>query len=568
MNTHLTKQFTFVAAITVLTLLALAAAAGIAAQIPASTLTKPASPEKSPDANGFIQRWLLLEPISASGLTDSAVQAAVKKKYFPDQFTVVPRDGDKVTVGGAELTWHAVDTVNYNVNLFHFARAQGKKTSDMLFWAVTVINCPREMHDVRLAIGSNAASVWWVNGKEVIGIYGDRQTVIDDGVSKRLTLNKGPNVVRAAIVNGGGATDFCARFLDAEDKPLKEITVSLSASGATPTPAKSQGQSQDSHPDPNFYVFLCFGQSNMEGGGRIEATDQEVDPRFQVLADFDNPSRGWKRGQWYRAVPPLTRRTRGISLVDSFGKTMVDNLPKYVRIGVVKVGVSGTKIELWDKDSYREYLATADAWKVKIADEYGGNPYDYLVELAKIAQQSGVIKGILLHQGESNAEDKDWPRKVKVVYDNLMKDLNLQPESVPLLAGEVVNADQGGEKAGANEIIKRLPETLPNSYVISSAGLPCNADHLHFTAESYRQFGKRYAEKMLSILGYKLNQTQSSSFAKATRSAWQTKNKRSRLNSQSKEPLCHMINEWMEWYNNESGREAGGRFLIGTLHQG
>lgn len=257
-------------------------------------------------------------------------------------------------------------------------------------------------------------------------------------------------------------------------------------------------------PDPNFYIYLCFGQSNMEGAGRIEEQDRMVDPRFQVLADFDVPNRDWKKGQWYTAVPPLTRRTRGISLVDSFGKTMVANLPKQIRVGVVKVGVSGTKIELWDKDGYREYLATADAWKGKIADEYNGNPYAYLVELAKIAQQSGVIKGILLHQGESNAEDQDWPRKVKRVYDNLMKDLNLMPEAVLLLAGEVVNTDQGGEKASANEIMKKLPETLPNSYVISSAGLPCNADHLHFTAEGYRQFGKRYAEKMLSLLGYRI----------------------------------------------------------------
>ena len=84
---------------------------------------------------------------------------------------------------------------------------------------------------MRLAIGSNAASVWWVNGKEVIGIYGDRQTVIDDGVSKRLTLKKGPNIVRCAVVNGGGATDFCARFLDRNDVPIKKITVSLSADG-------------------------------------------------------------------------------------------------------------------------------------------------------------------------------------------------------------------------------------------------------------------------------------------------------------------------------------------------
>jgi hypothetical protein len=208
-------------------LLAITAALGAAPQISWPTLTKPASPEKAPDADGFIQRWLLLEPIPANGLTASAVQSIVNKEYFPGQLTVIPHDGDKVTVGNSELTWYAVDTKLYNVNLYHFAHALSKPTSDVLFWAVTVVNCPREMSAVRLAIGSNAASAWWVNGTEVIGIYGDRQTVIDDGVSKRLTLRKGPNVVRAAVVNGGGATDFCARFLDVEDRPLKGFTVSL-----------------------------------------------------------------------------------------------------------------------------------------------------------------------------------------------------------------------------------------------------------------------------------------------------------------------------------------------------
>lgn len=191
------------------------------------TLTSPATLEKAPNTDGFIQRWLLLEPIAANGLTDSAVQAAVQKEYFANQFTIIPNDGDKVTVGAGELTWHAVDTKNYNVNLYHFARALGKPTSDVLFWAVTLVNSPQQVRDVRLAIGSNAASVWWVNGKEVIGIYGDRQTVIDDGVSKRLTLEKGQNIIRAAVVNGGGATDFCARFLDAEDRPFKGFTVTL-----------------------------------------------------------------------------------------------------------------------------------------------------------------------------------------------------------------------------------------------------------------------------------------------------------------------------------------------------
>ncbi len=196
---------------------------------PARTLSRPATPAKAPDADGFIQRWLILDPIPANGLTDSVVQTTVKTEFFPNQLTVLPKDGDKVSLNGSELTWHAQDTTEYNVNLYHFAYAMNKPTSNVLFWAVTVVNCPTEMNNVRLAIGSNAASVWWVNGKEVIGIYGDRQTVIDDGVSKRLTLKKGPNIVQCAVVNGRGATDFCARFLDRNDEPVRQITVSLSA---------------------------------------------------------------------------------------------------------------------------------------------------------------------------------------------------------------------------------------------------------------------------------------------------------------------------------------------------
>jgi hypothetical protein len=194
----------------------------------ASTLVRPTSPTKAVSAEGFIQRWLILEPIPRTGqLSDGAVQAAVKNEYFPNQLAVMPHDGEKVTVGGTELTWHAVDTINYNINLYHFAYALGKPTSNVLFWAVAIVNATRDMPGVRLAIGSNAASIWWVNDKEVVGIYNDRQTVIDDGVSRRLTLQKGSNVVRAAVFNAGGATDFCARFLDPENNPVKGITVRL-----------------------------------------------------------------------------------------------------------------------------------------------------------------------------------------------------------------------------------------------------------------------------------------------------------------------------------------------------
>jgi hypothetical protein len=193
-----------------------------------ATLEPAGSALSTPDDDGFIRRWLVLEPIPVAGrLNDNAVRETVGADYFPDQLAVLPADGDRVTVGGETLGWHAVDTTHYNLNLFHFARALGKPTSNVLFWAVTIVDSPAEQRDVRLAIGSNAASVWWVNGREVIAIYDDRQTVIDDGVSRRITLKKGRNVIRAAIINAGGATDFCARLLDALDDPITALTVRL-----------------------------------------------------------------------------------------------------------------------------------------------------------------------------------------------------------------------------------------------------------------------------------------------------------------------------------------------------
>jgi lysophospholipase L1-like esterase len=105
---------------------------------------------------------------------------------------------------------------------------------------------------------------------------------------------------------------------------------------------------------------------------------------------------------------------------------------------------------------------------------------------------------------ESNPNDKDWPLKVKAIYDNLIADLNLKAEEVPLLAGELVNADQNGACAAMNSIIAELPKTIPNSYVISSQGCTSCPDRLHFNATGYRELGTRFGLKMISLLGYKV----------------------------------------------------------------
>jgi len=256
--------------------------------------------------------------------------------------------------------------------------------------------------------------------------------------------------------------------------------------------------------DSNFYIFLCFGQSNMEGAAKFEAQDTtDVDQRFRVLEAVNCDNLNRTKGNWYTAVPPLTRCKTGLGPVDYFGRTLVANLPKNIKIGVINVAVGGCKIELFDKENYQSYTATAPDWMKGMLAEYEGNPYARMVEMAKIAQQSGIIKGILLHQGESNTGDKAWPEKVKGVYENLLKDLKLEAKNTPLLAGEVVNADQGGVCASMNPIIATLPQTIPNAHVISSAGCPDGADNLHFSAEGYRMLGKRYGVKMLSLLGKK-----------------------------------------------------------------
>lgn len=256
--------------------------------------------------------------------------------------------------------------------------------------------------------------------------------------------------------------------------------------------------------DPNFHIYLCFGQSNMEGNAAIESQDRSfVDPRFRMMAAVNMSSLGRTKGKWYTAYPPLCREYTGLTPADYFGRTMVEQLPESISVGIINVAVGGCAIELFDEEKCASQIAGSEQWFKNYCAEYNNNPYRQLITLAKMAKKAGVIKGILLHQGCSNNTQKDWPLKVKKVYLKMLKDLDLNEEETPLLIGELLTQEVGGVCWGHNSVIATTGPVIPNSYVISSKNCPGAADGLHFTAEGYRTIGKRYATQMLKVLDTK-----------------------------------------------------------------
>jgi len=260
--------------------------------------------------------------------------------------------------------------------------------------------------------------------------------------------------------------------------------------------------------DPNFYIFLCFGQSNMEGNARPEAADlASPGPRFLLMPAVDFPAAGdrpaRKMGEWCEASAPLCRPNTGLTPADWFGRTMVESLPKNIKIGVIHVAIGGIDIKGFLPDSIKEYAEKkAPGWMKGMLAAYGNNPYKRLVELAKKAQKDGVIKGILMHQGETNTGDPKWAGMVKQVYENLCGDLQLKPEEVNLYVGNIVQAGGRGVCIGCKKQIDELPQTIHTCQVISSDDCTNGPDRLHFDAAGYRELGCRYAEAVARHLGF------------------------------------------------------------------
>lgn len=243
----------------------------------------------------------------------------------------------------------------------------------------------------------------------------------------------------------------------------------------------------------------------MEGAARPEAEDtKSPGPRFLLMPAVDDAQRGRMMGKWCEAAAPLCRPNTGLTPADWFGRTLIETLPDNIRVGVIHVAIGGIRIEGFMPDQIAEYVKTAPGWMKGMLEAYGNNPYERLVTLAKRAQQDGVIKGVLMHQGESNTGDPEWAQKVQSVYDHLLGDLQLKPEEVPLLAGEVVQANGEGQCVAMNKQIDELPKTLHTAHVVSSTGCSNGPDKLHFDAAGYRELGRRYGEKMLELMGYQV----------------------------------------------------------------
>lgn len=290
------------------------------------------------------------------------------------------------------------------------------------------------------------------------------------------------------------------------DSKLKTATTSLNTAitnfeTAAKTAVKTSPEVTITEFDPNLHIYLCFGQSNMEGNATPELEDYAIQSdRFLTMAAVNMTTHKRTKGHWYMARPPLCRDNTGLTPADYFGRKMVEQLPDSIKVGVINVAIGGASIDAFDDDKCEAYIAKEADWFKSYCANYDNHPYQRLIAMAKEAQKVGVIKGILLHQGCTDNGSATWCSRVKLIYDRMINDLGLDPEDTPLLAGELLSQANGGVCYGHNTRIAELSKYIPNAHKVSSTGCPGASDGLHFTVEGYRKIGTNYATVMMNLL--------------------------------------------------------------------
>lgn len=266
---------------------------------------------------------------------------------------------------------------------------------------------------------------------------------------------------------------------------------------------------QPGQPDPNLHIYLLFGQSNMAGGGAISDSpmvDCDTTPRVKVLA-FSDCSAGpdckdyvMKRtvDQWYTAFPPLHDCSAGLEGIcpgDWFGKTMIDSVRSDISVGLVPCALSGMALNVFLKGS----SATSTVGPPAVR---GKNAYAWMLARCKLAQQKGVIKGMLLHQGESGTgTSQAWDAMAMQIFNDLKTDLGLDSKTV-LVVGQLRSDSKSPSQnnTSLNTLIAGMPAKYPKVGLASSQGLSGNGkDVWHFNPTSMREIGRRYAKALLAL---------------------------------------------------------------------
>lgn len=236
-------------------------------------------------------------------------------------------------------------------------------------------------------------------------------------------------------------------------------------------------------PAKTYDLYLLIGQSNMAGRGAVDAESKQVDPHVFMLT---------KEGLWAPATDPLHFDKPGAAGVGpglAFGKAMAAAYPQ-ANIGLIPCAVGGTSITVW-----------APGKQDPVTKAY---PYDDMLKRVKIALQSGTLKGIIWHQGESDrspAGIAKYTERMTELIARLRKDLNAP--DVPFVSGEIAQFNDTNRDATTqiNDILHGLAKTEPHYACVSAADLTDRGDKLHFNTASARLFGQRNAAAMLELQG-------------------------------------------------------------------
>ncbi len=262
-------------------------------------------------------------------------------------------------------------------------------------------------------------------------------------------------------------------------------------------------------PNPNFHIYIAYGQSNMAGNGEIvPAEDQATDPKnFLMIASHNanasqrsgRTTQSIETGKWYPAIPPMFHPTENLSPADYFGRAMVDSLPG-VTVGIIPVAIGAVAIKAFDKDQYQAYFNSAESYIKNWARDYDSNPYQRIVDLGKKAKEVGVIKGFIFHQGETDGSGTEWQNTVYKTYKDIVNALELDENEVAFVAGEML---QEGNNccSSKNGGIAQLKSKFKKFGLASSKGLQGNGkDPYHFGRAGVIELGKRYCSEMLKLI--------------------------------------------------------------------